>query len=163
MGFHRYMFKNVHLVQMPRNATNLATYIIKDIGYPPDTTIAAQMAKNMELGIRIEGKNLNWTSDFGMRDFDDVRIPQFENNKNIRAGFHRGLFVDIQKEDYRFLFAMEKPEHTFDYIAEIHLSIMLIFTTVFLFFIYSILIHSFFCFLARENSPDTTKTDLYKT
>lgn len=139
MGFHRFMFKNVQLVQMPRNAANFANYIIEDIGSPPDTTIARKMAKTMKLGIRIEGENVNWVSDYGIPDFADIKIPQFENNKNIRAGFQKGLFVEIIKDDHRFLFAMEAPEETIDYVAEIHLIIMLISTTIFLLFIYLIL------------------------
>jgi len=139
MLFHRYMFKNSHFVQMQRNTTNYVNYLIKEIGSPVDTLIAGQIAKEMNIDIRIEDQTVIWTNNKNLQSFDEVDIPWFDEQKNIRAGFDKGLFVELTKNDTHYLFAMERQEEGFNYAAEVNTTIMIVFTSFILLLIYLVL------------------------
>jgi len=138
-AIHQYLFKSIHFTQIQRNSANYASYIIEEIGTTPDTLIARQISQKLGIGIRIKSSDLNWTSKNDMRTFNEVDIPRFNDKKNIRAGLHKGLYIDIEKENVRYLFAMEKREQGFSYMLELHLIIMISVTTMLLFVIYLIL------------------------
>ncbi|NOG43940.1 MAG: HAMP domain-containing histidine kinase [Calditrichaeota bacterium] len=135
----RYLFKSAHFIQIQQNSSNYANYIVNEIGTPPDTLIAKRVALKNGIGIRIEGPDLNWKSTNDMREFDEINISEFDKEKNIRVGFDKGLFVDIEINDIHYLFAMERREEGFKYRMELNLFISLFFTTLFLFIIYLVL------------------------
>jgi len=133
---HQYFFKQRHFPKMQRNSSNYCSYLIEEMGFPPDTIAAEKIAENTQLGIRIEGRDIKWASQADLAEFKDIDIPAYGESGNIRAGFDRGLYVDIHKNGYRYLFVMEKRKEGFRYMAELHLSITLFFSTLFILLIY---------------------------
>jgi len=121
---------------MQRNTVNYCNYLIKEIGVPPDTLQARKLTEQMKLGLRISGNGLNWTSRPELPNFNEVDIPFLDDNENIRAGFDHGLFTDLLQNGYRYLFVMERREEGFRYMAELHLAVSLIFSSLFILLMY---------------------------
>lgn len=105
-GFHL-VIKNSKFPGMQRNNVNYAYYLINEIGTPPDTTIAKNLAKQKKIEISIETPAYRFKSYNKMVDAESLEIPTFEDNKDIKIGFDHGLYVCIHQGENTFLFHME--------------------------------------------------------
>ncbi len=134
---HEFLLKKAGFPTIQRHVVNYSRYLVDDIGTPPDTVKARSVAAENDILIKIEGQEFNWqnTRD-GLLGFDELDIPEFEDSKNIRAGFDRGLYVDMRKGDYRFLFRMQRREEGFQFYAEMHLVIIIIVFTLIILVVY---------------------------
>jgi len=75
IGFFRSMFSPVSQDITHQNAENYARYLIQDIGDPPDTLLARQIARDYNLIIYYESDQLIWSS---------VKDPEFLKRHGLR-------------------------------------------------------------------------------
>ncbi|KAA3659091.1 MAG: HAMP domain-containing protein, partial [Calditrichaeota bacterium] len=118
---------------------NYATFLIEKIGIPVDTLVAKNVARELKIEMRIESESLKWVSNKNMPLYDEVDIQTFSEQKNTRVGFDKGVFVFIEKNNIKYLFALERHDESFRYMAGLHSIVVISFTTIFLLIIYLIL------------------------
>ena len=76
--FFKLIFDSSAHETLQKNIFNYANYIIQDIGIPPDTLRAKEIAREYSIGIRYESSSFTWaTSD---------EIPSIEN---VQQRFHK--------------------------------------------------------------------------
>ena len=78
--YHRRVFNKVARATIQKNIFHYADYIIKEIGVPPDTTLARKIAEEYSIQIRYEGTDFVWAS--------SDKIPPIDNIKSFRRS-HR--------------------------------------------------------------------------
>jgi len=101
-AIHRYVFRAKHFSQVQRNMVNYADHIIEELGTPPDTLLAKNIAQKLGVDIGITASELNWKSKSTMRSFNELDIPWFDEKNNVRAGFDRGFWVYVKKSDVEY-------------------------------------------------------------
>jgi signal transduction histidine kinase len=104
-SFNRYMFKTTEDIALRKSVVHYLTYIVQDLGSPPNLERAKRIALQSSLKIRYESPELSWsTPEFPTL----VRQPEFHPWKeytNIRAGRGAGcVFVELTEGNGRFLF-----------------------------------------------------------
>jgi signal transduction histidine kinase len=113
-----------------RNAVSHAQFIINELGIPPDINKAQRLAEGERIQIRFQGPTLKWTSHEDMIDFAGLKLPAYNEDEGIFAGFSDvGLTVDIRKNNGRFLFILHRRGEGFRHAAEVFAINVLIFTT----------------------------------
>jgi signal transduction histidine kinase len=90
-------------------ASNYASYVLDEVGSPPDTTLARTVAERLGVGMRIEGPGVSWTNREGFPEFAEVDLPVYPAQRGVRAGFMSGLGVgaDITRGGYRYLLSLQ--------------------------------------------------------
>lgn len=116
---------SVRFIGVQRNNVNYSYYLADEIGNPPDTTIANKLVQNNKIQISIETLQYKYKSNNNIPNVNDIDIPQYKFDKNVRAGFDGGLFVIIQRDETTFLFKMESHEEGFPYAFQIYLLIII--------------------------------------
>ena len=125
---HRTVFRRNRFPKIQRNAVNLSLYIMHEIGSPPDTVRARQIADSKQISMRFEGSEFNWSSHPDMPRVSDLDLPVYPTNPDISAGFDApGICVTIRDADGHYLFITESRGEGFSQAAE-HYSLVLIFS-----------------------------------
>ena len=90
-------------------AINYARYALDDIGDPPDTTVARQVAERLGMGMRIEGPGVRWTTSEDFPEFADVDLRPYPQVPGTRAGLTErlGASADVQRGEYRYLLSLQ--------------------------------------------------------
>ena len=124
-----------------RNTVNFAGYIVKELGTPPDTIRARELAGKLKIKIRIKSPGLNWTSHKDMIDFPEAKLPAYDNKrKDVFIGPTRvGLCVEIHKDDTDYLFVILARKEGPWYAANLFVIAVLIFTTFLILCIYFVM------------------------
>ncbi|MCA9733167.1 MAG: HAMP domain-containing histidine kinase [Deferribacteres bacterium] len=139
-AFFEFQFSAQHFKQVQRNSINYASYILDTIGVPPDTSIARQLAQKLRIAIHISGpEGFEFSTEAKLVDADAVHIPPYFDNPEIRAGFDKGVAVDIPRGAFRFLLVMEKPGEGFHHAAEVYKFTIIFFALIIIAGIYFIL------------------------
>jgi len=80
VGFavHKYFSSMPHHFRMDKNMTQYSSYLIKEMGFPPDTLLAKQLADSLYIGIKFSSPHLSWSSE--TKDFDfNADLLQWHN------------------------------------------------------------------------------------
>lgn len=95
--------------QILPNVAKYLDYVINDIGSPPDLTVARQLAAELPFELRIEGDDLSWASNAGVRPISEYRFKTAPAPyEQIRFGHHRRQeVVLIRHADIDYLFLVE--------------------------------------------------------
>jgi signal transduction histidine kinase len=90
-------------------AVNYASYVLEDIGDPPDTAVARQVAERLGMGMRIEGPGVRWASAADFPEFGEVDLRPYPQVPGARAGLSErlGASADIQQGRYRYLLSLQ--------------------------------------------------------
>ena len=91
------------------NVERYIEYLIDDIGAPPNLAVAQRLADELPFELRIEGQGVNWSSSLNLREVDaydfEPAPPPYEG---VYFGHHRRAeYLLIEKQDYRYLFAVD--------------------------------------------------------
>jgi signal transduction histidine kinase len=93
-----------------RHITSFATYLVGDIGVPPDLARAREAAASSALRIEITGPGTRWSS--------DGKFPGFSPHHRVKGpggggiGFHRGRFVFFtERGGYQYRFFTGEPAY----------------------------------------------------
>ncbi len=95
------------------NVEQYIEYLIRDIGTPPDLIVAQQLADDLPFELRIEGPMVNWSSSSDLKpidqhEFKPAPAPYDDVYTAHRHDQHRrSSFLLIEKQKYRYLFAMD--------------------------------------------------------
>ena len=92
-----------------RTAMTYAELILRDLDDPPDTLAAHELATRLGIGMRIAGPGIDWATDPGFPDFEDVDLPPTLEGRPGRAGLSRGIGfgADLTRGEYRYLLSLQ--------------------------------------------------------
>ncbi|MBP7736279.1 MAG: HAMP domain-containing histidine kinase [Spirochaetes bacterium] len=126
-AFFRYFF-------MPRNQANLMNnirvytdYIVREIGVPPDTKRAGEIARRTGFGISIEGKGLYWSSTD--RTLIQSRSHEVHRLADGRIRWERGRFI-YYKEFGPYRYTFSTVHNVNKEVKHLHLAILILLVTV---------------------------------
>jgi signal transduction histidine kinase len=90
-------------------AVNYASYVLEDLGDPPDTATARAVAGRLGVGMRIEGPGIDWVSAEDFPAFADVDLPPYPGSPGTRAGIASplGFSADVLRGEYRYLLSLQ--------------------------------------------------------
>ncbi len=90
-------------------AVNYASYVLADIGDPPDTATAREVTQRLGVGMRIEGPGVRWSTSEDFPDFAEVDLRPNPSVPGTRAGItdRIGASADIQRGEYRYLLSLQ--------------------------------------------------------
>lgn len=90
-------------------AVNYASYVLADIGDPPDTATAREVTERLGVGMRIEGPGVRWSTSEDFPNFAEVDLRPHPSVPGTRAGItdRIGASADIQRGEYRYLLSLQ--------------------------------------------------------
>lgn len=135
-GLRDVMLHRRHFSKIQRNVVNYCNYILEDIGTPPDTLLARQLAEEYGISLSITTPEWQWTNNPDINKEKELELIPYEPDTTISVGFHKGLYVDYQRPPYHFRFLMEGRREGFSYAAEIYAIILLSAFALLIFAIY---------------------------
>ncbi len=131
LTIHRFLLLSGNFPVMHKNAVNYAGYIMGEIGNPADIQKAKKIADSLYMQIRIETPRQKWASHEDMIDFAHLKLPVYDEEKGIFAGFSdEGFTVAILKGNHRHLFIMQPRKEGFRYIVGAFVLAIISFTTI---------------------------------
>ncbi len=135
---HRAVFKRTRFRKHMENSINFCRYITDDIGVPPDTTIAARRAREMNINIRIITPRYSWSSPTDMKELnrEELHSTAFDG---VRAGFSDGKQVEIERDGTLYHFLLTRREESMPYAMELLMILQLLYIFVLLGLIYLVL------------------------
>ena len=133
---HRVIFRRPRIERKIEGAVNMAGFIVDEVGTPPDTMRAAELAARFDVYMRIESDRFTWTNPAGMRRFDNDGLSPYRY-PDVRVGFDAGMQIEIARGDFRYqlLFPHDRGE-SLPYAAELELGLHILYTTIMLILIY---------------------------
>jgi signal transduction histidine kinase len=95
--------------KLKENVAQYAELLVKEIGDPPDTNRAAELAAKLGLIIRITNRDLHWSSaPLNLPDRAKLDIHTLESRPYIKIGrYRRNTYLWLQEGEYQYLFAVE--------------------------------------------------------
>jgi len=92
-----------------KNILQYLTYIIDDLGSPPDLSRAREIGEQASLQISFDSPGLNWTTAENLSDLQKVHWRNWSRKPFIRLGsYHGHHFVELTHESGRFVFSLDK-------------------------------------------------------
>jgi signal transduction histidine kinase len=89
-------------------AVHHTNYIIQEIGVPPDTLKAQEIAQNLSLRIRFESPDFQWATDDKLLSFKNFERMTSGKNGQIKTEFDDGIYyVSVNQDSWRYLFAFD--------------------------------------------------------
>jgi signal transduction histidine kinase len=90
-------------------AVAYATYVLDDIGSPPDTGMARRVSERTGVHLRIAGPGVDWASVPAFPGFADVDLPEYPGQPGARAGItsQLGFSADVTRGPYRYLLSLQ--------------------------------------------------------
>jgi len=103
-------------------AVNYASYVVDEVGLPPDAETAAAVSNRLGVQIRIAGPGIDWASSEKIPDFDAADLHDYRPVsgtspvQGVRAGIddHLGLAAELRRGEYRFLVGLQPGNRIFD-------------------------------------------------
>ncbi len=130
MFFH-FFFQEMVETAFKRNIIQYVTYLIDDLGIPPDKTRATAISKTASLNIRFEGPNASWSTSPNMMNDRRIRFHIWHESPGIKIGKHRGhYFVFVEKDAGRFVFELARTSAFESKIHKIILILLALFTLI---------------------------------
>ncbi len=98
LGTHKYFKIRQHNESLVKNMIQYSGYITQQIGAAPDTILARQISKNMDIDMRISAGDIHWDSNDGVPSF-------FADKAAITSGIYDGQFyVEQATESGKYLY-----------------------------------------------------------
>ena len=92
-----------------KNILQYLTYIIDDLGSPPDLYRARQIGEQASLQISFDSPDLSWTTAENFSDLQKAHWRNWSQKPLIRLGsYHGHHFVELTHESGRFVFGLDK-------------------------------------------------------
>ena len=92
-----------------KNILQYLSYIIDDIGTPPNHIRAENIGRQAGLQIYYQGPNASWSTAGNFSDVQKVRWRDWKKNPPIRIGLYRGRhFVELNRGAARYIFGLDK-------------------------------------------------------
>jgi signal transduction histidine kinase len=92
-----------------KNILQYLSYIIDDIGRPPNRERAEEIGRQASLQIYYEGPGTSWSTAGDFSDVQKVNWRDWSKNPLIRIGrYHGHHFVELTHESGRFIFGFDK-------------------------------------------------------
>lgn len=92
-----------------RNILQYFTYIIDDLGSPPDLNRARQIGERASLQISFDSPGQSWTTAENVYDLQKAHWRNWSRNPPVRLGTYHGRhFVELTHESGRFVFSLDK-------------------------------------------------------
>ena len=109
VGGFFWMHRSAALRPLHKNIMQYASYIISDLGTPPNLKRARQVAEKASLQIYFEGPTRSWATADEIYDFKKAHWRDWSKDPEIRVGrYHGHHFVEIDHESGRFVFGLDK-------------------------------------------------------
>ncbi|MCK4836513.1 MAG: hypothetical protein KAT17_07740, partial [Candidatus Aminicenantes bacterium] len=107
VGFIKYYSIQV-IPTFKENAFNYVKYIVQEIGTPPDTHKAQQIAREFSIQIRFETPSFRWKTNGRIISFKEFASITSDKNTQIKTGFDEGIYyVSLNHASGRYLFAFD--------------------------------------------------------
>ncbi len=130
MFFH-FFFKGIEEIAFKRNIVQYVTYLVDDLGDPPDPVRAKAISKSIALNIRFESNDLSWSTSPDMVNASNIRFRLWHESPDIRIGKQRGhYFVIVEKDKGRFIFELARPLKFESKIHKIVVVLLVLFTLI---------------------------------
>lgn len=92
-----------------KNILQYLSYIIDDMGRPPNRERAAEIGRQASLQIYYEGPGASWSTAGDFSDVQKVHWRDWGKNPPVRIGrYHGHHFVELTHESERFIFGFDK-------------------------------------------------------
>jgi signal transduction histidine kinase len=92
-----------------KNIQQYLTYIIDDLGSPPDLNRARQIGEQASLQISFDSPDLSWSTADNPADLQKAHWRNWSQKPLIRLGsYHGHHFVELTHESGRFVFGLDK-------------------------------------------------------
>lgn len=132
---HHRIFRSQRLGKAMENSVNFCRYIMDDIGSPPDTVRAGDLARDLDISIGIETGDFSWSSPPDMARMDSAKLSQF-GSPEVRFGIDRGFQVEIRENGARYRFLLRNREESINYAGRLSMGLNLLYITFVLALIY---------------------------
>lgn len=135
---HKTLLRKARHPRISQYKIHYGYYLIKELGSPPDTLKAREIAASHGIQIRFENAQMQWTSHKPMLDFDQLKQPALQEKRRTHAGYQRGagLYVDIQQDQGRYLFILRPENEMLESIATLNNILNIVFMTLVIIGIY---------------------------
>jgi signal transduction histidine kinase len=132
---HRALFRRPHYERRMESFVNVCDHIVDEVGTPPDTVRAAELAAKLNVQMRIESGLFFWSMPADMPPLDDERLSPYRET-GVRVGFDRGRQVEIVRDGVRYRFHLQGWGEIMPHAAELELALHILYTTIMLVLIY---------------------------
>lgn len=132
---HRAIFKHPRHEKRVESMVNFCGFVVDEIGTPPDTVRAAELAGRLNIRMRIETGRFTWAAPVDVRPFDGERLSPYRDT-NVRIGFEQGRQVEIVRGGIRYQLLLRSWGEIMPYAAELELGLHILYTTIMLILIY---------------------------
>jgi len=100
-------YRNVAGKSFKKNMAQYLNYLIEDMGTPPNSERAKQLALRSSIQIRYDGTDETWSTDEKLSIPHRLRWHEWRESPHIRTGIYRGThLIEVDHGKGRFLFAL---------------------------------------------------------
>lgn len=122
----RLIFHPTKFPDMFKSMIHHSSYIINDIGIPPDFKRAAEISGKLGIRISITGNGSKWKSGKETDFPSGIKIPVYPLNPQYRVGFgNKGFSVSFSKGGYEYILLMPPKREAINKVIGLHLLIVL--------------------------------------
>lgn len=106
--FHQ-IFKNLTETPLEKNIVQYASYLVADLGVPPQLARAMEIADNASLKIRYDGPDTGWSTSPDIPDINKHRTNIWHEAEGVKIGKYRSHYlVEIANGPHRVTFDLER-------------------------------------------------------
>jgi len=135
---HRRIFRQRHISSKIEHAVNLCRFIAGEVGSPPDTARAGDLARWFDVHMRIEAGGMVWSRPESMEPLAPGELEP-HGGPEVRAAFDDGIRVQVVENGTTFQFLPLRGEERTSQAARLALLLHLLYLTAFLALIYLVL------------------------
>ena len=132
---HRATVKHPRHKKRVESMVNFCNFVVDETGTPPDTVRAAELARKLNIRMRIETGRFTWAIPVDMQPFDGERLSPYRDT-NVRFGFEHGRQVEIVRGGARYQLLLRSWGEIMPYATELVLGLQILYTTIMLILIY---------------------------
>jgi len=88
-----------------KNVAQYVSYLIKDLGTPPDQQAARELCRRLSMDIRYEGTATRWSTSATLPPVQEMRLRSFYEDPHLQLGRYQGkTFMVVQTDQGQFTF-----------------------------------------------------------
>jgi signal transduction histidine kinase len=88
-----------------KNVAQYVSYLIRDLGSPPDQQAARELCRTLSMDIRYEGPAARWSTSETLPPVQEMRLRNFYENPHLQLGRYQGkTFMVVQTDQGQFTF-----------------------------------------------------------
>jgi len=105
-GFFMYLYMGAEQpTPFRKNVAQYLSYLIKDLGSPPDMQAAQVLSRRLSLDIRYEGQDVRWSTSAALPPVSEMRLRSFYDDPHLQVGRYQGKsFMVVQTDQGQFTF-----------------------------------------------------------